>query len=79
MDILKTVSSWLVGGLKSVIDLLPDNPFKLSVPPQIETILGYVNYFIPIRLMLITLAAWTACIVVWYAASVFMRWLKAIE
>lgn len=79
MDILKSISGWIVDGVKSVVDLLPDSPFTFDVPASVQQMLGYVNYFIPIRQMLITLGAWTACVIVWYAASVFMRWLKAIE
>ena len=79
MDIVKSISTWIVDGIKSIIDLLPDSPFQLNIPSNIQELLGYVNYFIPINLMVKTLIAWTACVVVFYASMVFMRWLKAID
>lgn len=76
---LQDIVKWVVDGIKSVIDLLPDSPFRFTVPDSVVSLLGHVNYFVPVGLMLKTMLAWTVCVGVWYAAMVFMRWLKAIE
>lgn len=79
MAILNQIITWIEDGIKSIINLLPDSPFQFSVPPEVANLLGYVNYFIPLGLIVKTLLVWTTAIGVWYAASVFMRWIKAIE
>lgn len=72
LDFLKSIIAW-------VIDLLPDSPFQFDVPPFIQELLGYINYFIPIGFMVKILLAWTACIAVWYVVQVAARWAKVIE
>ena len=75
-------SAWvlsLIAVSAGVIDLLPDSPFNFDLPDYVQDILGYINYFVPIGSMIKILTAWTACIIVWYAASALMRWIKAIE
>lgn len=72
IDFLQSVISW-------VVDLLPNSPFQIEVPAYVQTILGYINYFIPIGFMVKTLLAWTGCIAVWYVIQVAARWAKAIE
>lgn len=80
MDIIGKLVDWVVDNIKGIIDLLPDSPFRVEyVPAIVEQMMGYVNYFIPIGLMLKTMLAWTVCVGVWYAAMILMRWLKAIE
>lgn len=80
LDILSALVDWVVSGISAVIDLLPDSPFSgVLLSGTIGDYMGQVNYFVPIGMMVNTLAAWTGCIIFWYAASLFMRWLKAIE
>lgn len=79
MEVVNKIAAWVKSGVVQVLDLLPDSPFSFEVPDVVHQYLGYLNYFVPVRLILGTLAAWTACIALWYAASVFMRWLRAIE
>lgn len=79
MDFIKSLIDWVVNGIKAVVDLLPDSPFQITVPDSVQQMMGYVNYFIPIKLMLQTMLAWTICVGVWYAATILMRWVKAIE
>lgn len=78
-SIINSGISWLKNMVAGVIDLLPDSPFSFDIPDYVQDILGYINYFVPIGGMIKILTAWTACIIVWYAASVLMRWIKAIE
>lgn len=78
-SIINSGITWLKGMVASVIDLLPDSPFQIDIPDYVHDIMGYVNYFVPIGSMVKILAAWTACILTWYLASLLMRWIKAIE
>ena len=78
-DIINSGLSWLKSMIAAVIDLLPDSPFQIEIPDFVTDIIGYVNYFIPIGSMLKILTAWTAAILVWYVASLLLRWIKAIE
>lgn len=77
--IIQSAISWLTGMIGKVVDLLPDSPFSIDIPDYVTDIIGYINYFVPIGSMVKILAAWTACILTWYLASLLMRWIKAIE
>lgn len=77
--IINSFISWLTGMIGKVVDLLPDSPFNFDIPDYVRDIVGYINYFFPINAFVKILAAWTACILVWYVASLLMRWIKAIE
>lgn len=79
MDFFASAVSWIKDMIVAVIDLLPDSPFSFDIPASIHTIIGYVNYFVPVGQMVVVLTGWTACILVYYGASLLMRWIKAIE
>lgn len=76
---LASVLDWAKSLLAGLLDLLPDSPFTFVVPDYIQRLLGNINYFIPIGLMVKTLLAWVVCVGFWYAGVVVMRWIKAIE
>lgn len=78
-SIINSAISCVTGMVAKVVDLLPDSPFNFDIPDYVSDIIGYVNYFVPIGSMVKILAAWTACIMTWYLASLLMRWIKAIE
>ena len=78
-SILNSGIDWLKSMIAAAIDLLPDSPFQIDIPDYVTDIIGYVNYFIPIGSMMKILTAWTSAILVWYAASLLLRWIKAIE
>lgn len=78
-SIITSFLSWLKSMIVAAIDLLPDSPFQIDLPDYVTDIVGYVNYFVPIGSMIKILTAWTAAILVWYAASLLLRWIKAIE
>lgn len=78
-SIITSFLSWLKSMIAAAIDLLPDSPFQIDLPDYVTDIIGYVNYFIPVGSMVKILTAWTAAILVWYAASLLLRWIKAIE
>ena len=78
-SIITSFLSWLKSMIAAAIDLLPDSPFQIDLPDYVTDIIGYVNYFVPIGSMIKILTAWTAAILVWYVASLLLRWIKAIE
>lgn len=78
-SIVTSFLSWLKSMIAAAIDLLPDSPFQIDIPDYVTDIIGYVNYFVPIGSMIKILTAWTSAILVWYAASLLLRWIKAIE
>lgn len=71
-----TIDTWIL----LVINVLPDSPFKnISMPVQVQNILGYVNYFIPIAQMLSVMVLWLGCLAIYYAYSIVARWIKLIH
>lgn len=74
-NILNTLKEWIV----SVVELLPKSPFQFENADEFRTILGYINYFIPIGAMVNVMVSWLGCIVFWYGAMIVLRWIKAIE
>ena len=66
--------------LDAVLYLLPDSPFqKIELPAVLNDYLGYINWFIPFRLMSNTLLVWLSAIIVYYAYQSILRWTKAIS
>ena len=71
---------WLYEIIEKVLGLLPLSPFteyieKLKDMP----FLGYLNWFIPIKELLIIGASWLGVIGLFYLYSIVLRWVKAIE
>ena len=78
--IVNSVIDFLTGILAKILDFLPDSPFaNLTLPSGVETILGYMNYFIPLSELAVTMALWCAAIGLHYCYMAIMRWIKAIE
>lgn len=66
--------------LNAILFMLPNSPFAdVEIPQEVYQILGYVNYFIPIRAMLAIGASWLAAIGVYYLFQVGLRYVKAIK
>lgn len=66
--------------LSFVLALLPSSPFAdIEIPQEVKNILGYVNYFIPIRAMLAIAGAWLGAIGVYYLYQVILRKVNAIK
>lgn len=67
---------------KYLLNLLPDSPFKFLQSYDTSPVgqwLSYINWFIPINDMLVILANWCACILVYYIVQLILRWVRAIE
>lgn len=66
--------------LNAVLFLLPDSPFAdIEIPAEVKKILGYVNYFVPIRAMLGIAGSWLAAIGIYYLYQVILRKVHAIK
>lgn len=66
--------------LNAILFLLPTSPFAdVEIPQEVKNILGYVNYFIPIRAMLVIGGSWLSAIGIYYFHQVMLRKVKAIK
>ena len=66
--------------LNTVLFFLPDSPFAdVEIPAEVKKILGYVNYFIPIRAMLVIAGSWLSAIGIYYLYQTILRKVHAIK
>lgn len=66
--------------LNAILFMLPDSPFAdLEIPDEVRNIFGYVNYFVPIKAMLIIAGSWLTAIAIYYIYQTILRWAKAIK
>lgn len=72
LDLIEAALSWL-----------PQSPFApagyFSRLQLDQTGLGWLNWFFPVHEALVMTAAWLGAIVLWYLATIVLRWVKAIE
>lgn len=77
------VINWLIDKVatlgEGITGLLPQSPFKGLQLAFDSKLLGYINYYVPIKEAVDILVAWGAAILLWYAYSIILRWVKAIE
>lgn len=63
-----------------ILLLLPDSPFKnFSLPHEIETLLGYLNYYIPFAEMVAIGLVWITCVSIFYSYQLILRFINAIK
>ena len=79
MDIFNSIANVLKSALSWVCALLPDSPFQAIDNSAVSQYLPYINWFIPFDFVVTTLSLWLVAIGVYYAYSVILRWVKAIE
>ena len=70
----------LLNLVQTVLSWLPTSPF-VSVPSTISNSQGvrWFCWFFPVHDCLTLAAAWLAAIVLFYLASILLRWVKAIS
>lgn len=76
MDMLSGLWGKFSGFLKGVLPLSPFRQFLNSFADI--PFLGYLNWFIPVRDILIVFSAWLSAVALYYFYSIIMRWLKVI-
>lgn len=60
-------------------EVLPKSPFRQFLDSFADIpFLGYLNWFVPIKEILIVMVAWLGAVTLYYLYSIIMRWLKVI-
>lgn len=77
---LELIMSWLNEALGKVFFMLPDSPFPafLQFIDDI-TWLKYLNWFIPLDIFFEIGTLWLTAVGGYYAWSLVLRWIKAVE
>jgi len=81
---MESIFNWLTSKLAYVVDfimmMLPDSPFTmLSKDADIQQVLGWLNWIIPVSSMVAILEVWLTAIAIFYVYQLILRWSKAIE
>ncbi len=84
MDIWSTIKNFINDAsnkiFQAILVLLPDSPFKdFSFPPEIESFLGYLNYYVPFATLVTIALGWTTCIAVYYGYQLILRFINAVK
>ena len=83
-DFLNNLLDTLSDVVRYLINFLPDSPFNTFYnylqrqDTSVSRVIGILNYFFPISLIVQTMSLWLGAIAVYYAISVVMRWAKVI-
>ena len=67
---------------EAILLLLPTSPFydiRSKLDPLFLDILGYVNYYVPLSVILGIMGSWLACIVIYYTYQLVLRTIQAVE
>ncbi len=82
-NFFNSIGNWLTDRINDIqvvlFALLPDSPFQFTLPPEVQEILGYINWLIPFYMFGNTLLVWSSAILIYYAYQTILRWVKAIE
>lgn len=80
MEWFEGIKDYISGFFDAVIDALPTSPILyLTTNSEIKTVMGYVNFFIPIYTMVSIVESWLTAIAMYYVFTVIMRWLKLTD
>lgn len=76
--------SWLSNAFTDIVNallfLLPKSPFVyLDMVPEVKSVLGYVNYFIPLNTMVSILEMWLIAIGTYYLIQAGLRWAQIVD
>ena len=80
MDLLSWLSNSFQSIWENLIEFLPKCPlYYFESIPEIKQYLGFLNWFMPISLMISIAVDWLICITIYYVLQVILRWIKVIE
>lgn len=65
--------------LQALVLLLPKSPFNWIQGTGFGDLLNKINYFIPVSDFLVMIQAWLVAIALFYAYSIYARFVKAID
>lgn len=70
----------LVGAtLQILVSLFPPSPFRLVFDSQFSDLLSKINYFVPVAEFVAITEAWLVSVAIYYAYSIYARFLKAVQ
>lgn len=66
-----------------IISVLPTSPFKGVIKgmesEEVQQVLSYLNWFVPIKDIVVVLTGWLTAIGLYYIYVIVLRWIKAIK
>ena len=65
--------------LSFILSVLPKSPFHFISNSSVKNWLGYLNWIVPVPYIVTFLETWLVAIALFYAYSVFARWVKMIQ
>lgn len=83
-DTVSNVIYAICEGIASVISylfsFLPDNPFSdFSVPSEVSEVLGYVNWFLPVKQIILVIGLWLSAIIVIIISKLVLNFFQVIK
>lgn len=83
MEIFGSIWDWITEQLgwmlEKAVDFLPDSPFTAISNSPVAEFLPYLNWIVPLDFIITSGTLWLTAIGVYYAYSVILRWIKAID
>lgn len=66
--------------LNLFVSIFPNSPFDVTgYTFGIEKYLGYLNWLIPVKIILNITFAWVGCMLIYWSYGFIMRWIKLID
>ena len=66
-----------------ILEFLPGDPFQDIISSlkygEISQYFGYINYFFPVKFLLISFGAFLTSLAAYYSVSVVLRWIRAVD
>lgn len=83
-DTVSNVIYAICEGIASVISylfsFLPDNPFSdFSAPSEVTEVLGYVNWFLPVKQIIVVIGLWLSAIIVIIISKLVLNFFQVIK
>lgn len=79
VDIIKGFFEWIGKLVTDAIGLLPTCPFAEIDLSGFVSVMGYINYFIPVGRMFSTATLWASALLIWYCIQWGFRWANVID
>lgn len=66
--------------LSQIFVFLPVSPFKDYIEAFSDnTVIQYMNWFIPVGQFITVTVVWLSAIIIFYAYQIILRWIKAVD
>lgn len=78
-NIFKTICDGIAYVINLILSILPDNPFdNISVPSDVTDVLQHLNYFLPVKAIIVVLGAWLGALVILMIYKLVFAFFKLI-